>query len=67
MRCSICDATHDGKMTDVPYKRSRQFNIDQENPHLYVCSDCSVFGRNQTPTEDVLPGEVPTVEPLWDD
>lgn len=67
-RCSICDATHDGQLSERPFKRSRTFSEDPHKPWLLVCSDCSVFGRNGAESVDyeLLEGEIPNVEQGWD-
>lgn len=64
MRCSVCDATHDGQLTNVPFVRSRAFFEDPDQPHLLVCSDCVTFYGTEDALED---GEIENVATDWDD
>lgn len=66
MRCSICDATHDGFMSNRPWKSTRKFNTDPDKPWLLVCTDCDDF--SDRPNDHVLEdGDIPNIESLWDD
>ena len=65
-RCHICDATSDGKLSQVPFKRSRTITPDRHKPWLDTCSDCTVFGKTDFVLEDILDGEIPNVEFGWD-
>lgn len=65
MRCSLCDATHDGNLTDIPFKRSRMFDAHPQKPWLLVCSDCGPYGL-AIGQENMEEGEVPNLETGWE-